>query len=1089
MATFTLPRFDESDQPSSSLGLSSQGFGSLKTPHGNLPLKQLGYDTRIVGLAVSTTIRQTFYNPFNEAIEATYLFPIQGDQAVVGCQMWVGHRCIHAELKERSQARSDYQRAIMQGHRAALLEENRPETFSMKVGNIPPGEAIQVRIQTVGCLAIAHDEWTLRLPLVVAPRYTSGLALPYPARTERGIQSGGTAPNTNEVPDASTVTPPLLLPSRRSHWIPGFPNPVDLSLNVEIHPNQWVHDESRSQPQHDFTSIRSSLHSVGVVIDERSNVCRIETVPDEKVNRDFILRGNLPSGPTSASFTIERPVANTVDHPGIERRSAMAIDLIPPRTDASVPRDIVFLLDRSGSMGGWKMAAARRGISRLIDSLNPQDRFQILAFDHEIESPFEISGRGTSQLIEATDANRYEATRWLANVHDRGGTEMARAIKQGLKPFQSPRFWTRQKPAGPHDFTTRSPAMVLVTDGQVTGEDSLLSVLGKIPVTQRPRIFCLGIDQAVNGSVLQRLTQFTGGTYELAESEKRLDEVLSRFGNEMGSPAITGLKLDFQNTDGQPIDRNSLELAPSDLDVLYEGRPVSIYGLTDEHETPIVTVSGQLASGQAWCQTLTANCVESPSTIDETLRRLWGRVHVRELEDIYFSSTQPDPGLKDEITACSLEAGVLCRFTAFVAVDESERVTDGHRPHEVSQPVELPEGWRYPTLPNNQLISFRSPPTTKPKMTNQSVANPQVGELLLQRGIIGLDQLREAEEVARMTKRDVGETLIYLDYAESEEVLRVVAEVHSLPYLDLRTTRIAEDIIELIPESVARENYILPVDQSGANLIIAISDPNDLETIEKIRFILNRPISVMIASKESINGAINQYYGQVEGESADSMLQEFTDTAIDFTETDGGYFDDESPASAAGDDFAMMDQSVDVMEDDLDADGAICQSSIPSSSFGFVPAPRSKMRSSAVATGTNDAPVVRLVNLIIAEAVQMKATHILVMPNAQSIRISYVIDGVAVERESAPRRMLAAIMSRLKILARLDITIKDQLQSGLARMTVGDHSFDCMIRLAPYREGITALIELDRTSATMPEPVSQWREQFANKTVATKHSV
>ena len=1082
MATFTLPRFDESDQSPS-----SQGFGSLKTPHGNLPLKQLGYDTKIVGLAVSTTIRQTFYNPFNEAIEATYLFPIQGDQAVVGCQMWVGSRCIHAKLKERGQARSDYQRAIRQGHRAALLEENRPETFSMKVCNIPPGEAIQVRIQTVGCLAIAHDEWTLRLPLVVAPRYTSGMVLPYNAQTEHAISSGGTASNTNEVRDASAITPPIQLPTRRSHWIPGFANPVDLSLNVEIHPNQWTNKDPSSRHRHDFQSIRSSLHSVGLVVDEASSVCRIETVPDEKVNRDFILRGNLPSGPTSASFTIERPASNAVDHPGIERRSAMAIDLIPPRTDASVPRDIVFLLDRSGSMGGWKMAAARRGISRLIDSLNPQDRFQLLAFDNDVTSPFEIGSRGTSQLIEATDANRYEATRWLANIHERGGTEMARAIKKGLKPFQSPRFWTRQKSSLPNDDTNRSPVMVLVTDGQVTGEDSLLSVLGKIPAAQRPRIFCLGIDQAVNGSVLQRLTQFTGGTYELAESEKRLDEVLSRFGNEMGAPAITGLKLDFANSDGQSIDRETLELAPSNLNTLYEGRPVSIYCLADEHETPTVTVSGRLASGQAWSQTITPNCIETPSTLDETLRRLWGRVHVRELEDVYFSAAQPDPGLKDEITACSLEAGVLCRFTAFVAVDESERVTDSRRPHEVSQPVELPDGWRYPALPSDQLVSLRSSRTLQRQVVKPSTANSKIGDLLLQRGIIGLDQLREAEEVARSTGRDVGETLIYLQYAEPEEVSRVVAEVHSLPYLDLRTTRIAEDIIELVPESVARENHILPVDQNGADLIVAIPDPNDLETVEKLRFILNRSITIMIAPKDAISGAINQYYGQVEGESADCMLQEFTDTAIDFTETDDGYFEAEPPVPAAGGDFARMSRSVDVMDDDLDSFGEICQASAPMSSSGFTPAPRSIMRKRARVASTSDAPVVRLVNLMIAEATQLNATHILIMPDAKSIRFSYVIDGVVVEREAAPRRMLAAIVSRLKILAKLDITIKDQLQSGIVSITVGNLSIECMIHLAPCDEGTTALIELDRTSATDPEPVSQWREEFSRTAITTKH--
>jgi len=138
--------------------------------------------------------------------------------------------------------------------------------------------------------------------------------------------------------------------------------------------------------------------------------------------------------------------------------------------------------------------------------------------------------------------------------------------------------------------------------------------------------------------------------------------------------------------------------------------------------------------------------------------------------------------------------------------------------------------------------------------------------------------------------------LVKLEYASPEDVAQAMAEFHKIPFVDLRQVRIPEGVIELVPESVARENMVIPYKDEDGALTILIADPFDLETIEKLRFILNRKIETALAPKEAINGAINRYYGQVEGESADSMLQEFTDTAIDFTETESG---DETGGEAA----------------------------------------------------------------------------------------------------------------------------------------------------------------------------------------------
>ena len=279
-------------------------------------------------------------------------------------------------------------------------------------------------------------------------------------------------------------------------------------------------------------------------------------------------------------------------------------------------------------------------------------------------------------------------------------------------------------------------------------------------------------------------------------------------------------------------------------------------------------------------------------------------------------------------------------------------------------------------------------------------------DLLLKQGVISLDQLTEAEGVAKSTGADVGDVLVQMEYATPDEVAQAVAKYHKIPYVDLSKAQIDESVIELVPESVARENNVLPISEEDGALRILISDPFDIETIEKLRFILNRKIETALAPKGAILGAINKYYGQVEGESADSMLQEFTDTAIDFTETD--------------------------------ADGAAAEEDV----------------------GDSSAPVIRLVNLMIQEAVQLRASDIHVEPFEDRVRIRYRIDGVCVERENAPRRMLSAIIARIKILSKIDISEKRRPTDGRIKITVGDKQLDLRVSIIPTNHGQSCVMRL-----------------------------
>jgi type IV pilus assembly protein PilB len=285
-------------------------------------------------------------------------------------------------------------------------------------------------------------------------------------------------------------------------------------------------------------------------------------------------------------------------------------------------------------------------------------------------------------------------------------------------------------------------------------------------------------------------------------------------------------------------------------------------------------------------------------------------------------------------------------------------------------------------------------------------------EILVRRGVISVEQLAEAQQMSAKTSMKVPDALIRLGYATGEDVMRAMAEQHGLEYVDLSEVVIPPSVVELMPESVARENAILPLSESGGELKVIVSDPYDLETFDKLRFILNRQVTPVLAPREAILEAINRYYGQTVGESADSMLQEFTDTAIDFTETEA-----ESGGGGEGD----IDES--------------------------------------------SAPIVRLVQLIITEAVQLRASDIHIEPFEDRIRVRYRIDGVLVERDSPPRRLLGALLSRIKILSKLDIAERRRTQDGRIKVAVGEKDLDLRVSVIPTNHGQSVVMRiLDKES-------------------------
>lgn len=614
--TFTVAPMTSVEHDRVGRTIEDAGVGALRTDRGNLPLERLDVRATITGLIGRVVLTTGFVNTHDTALEATYVFPLPDRAAVTGMKMTAGDRVVEAELQERGAARQAYDDAIASGRRASIVEEERPDVFTMRVGNIPAGERVTVELSMVGPLVFEDGAATFRFPLVVAPRYVPGTPLPGPSVGD------GYADDTDLVPDASRITPPVLLP--------GFPNPVRLSIGVDVDPAGL-----------ELGEVRSSLHTVV----REGTTLTVE--PGERVDRDFVLRLAYAGNSTAAVCV--------PDSDGDE--GTYQLTVLPPEPTGTVrPRDVVLLLDRSGSMSGWKMVAARRAAARIVDTLTADDTFAVLTFDDRVERPVEL---GTG-LVTATDRHRFRAVEHLAGIHARGGTELFEPLRQGLSLLADA-------------SEGRDPVLVLVTDGQVGNEDQILRDIA--PVINRTRVHAVGIDRAVNAGFLGRLAARGAGRCELVESEDRLDEAMTHIQRRIGAPVIT----DVVVTPASSLPASAI----------YPGVPLVVFGRYSGSAPESMTVRGRTRDGADWQEVVSVRQLDEPA-----VRAQWARAALRDLEDRYATG---DRTLEAEIVRTSLRFGVLCRFTAFVAVDE-QVVSDG-TVHRVVQPVEHPAGWELLAMP------------------------------------------------------------------------------------------------------------------------------------------------------------------------------------------------------------------------------------------------------------------------------------------------------------------------------------------------------------------------------------------------------
>lgn len=593
-----------------------------------LPLTKVDVRAKVAGQVAEVKILQTFRNPYHEALEAIYIFPISGGSAVSDFQMKIGSRTLRGVIEERAEARRQYQQALEEGKRAGLLEQERDDVFTIQVGNLPPGEEVTIEITYSERLPFFENGNTeLRLPLVVAPRYIPGNTL------DECSVGDGIEHDTDIVPDASKISPPRLCA--------GFNPNVGLKIEVEL--------------LNRFSDLFCSQHATRTKESANGALISLSRI-DERLDKDFVLHWKSGKEKTQSSLLVYKN----------EKQEVYGmLSIIPPQRDNffGVPRDVVFVLDRSGSMQGVKMASASRSCSILLSTLGPNDRFAIVAFSNQVEW-FESNNK----FVAATEDGLQRGENFLRSINSHGGTELDHAIEAAISAIvKRPRT------------ETRIPVIVLLTDGQIGDESRVLKRIQK--ELDDTRVFTVGIDTAVNQGFLSRLASLGGGTATFVEPGTELEDALRAVGREIGTPLIVDLAI--AAADPQ-IDLASV--APMRIPDLFAGRTSTAFFRMNQPGA--IHISGKFSDGGKFEEQISDSVIDLPA-----IAHLWARARVKDLEDRFRLEQSNQSEIKKQIIELSVQHTLLTRFTAFVVVDESEVVNEDGSRRKIVQPVEMPAMW------------------------------------------------------------------------------------------------------------------------------------------------------------------------------------------------------------------------------------------------------------------------------------------------------------------------------------------------------------------------------------------------------------
>ena len=615
---------------------SLQILGKDGAVSGNCPLKHTEVRGAVSGFIARVEVTQTFENSAAENIEALYAFPLPENAAVDDMTIQIGNRTVRGVIKQRDEARAIYENAKQTGHVTALLDQERPNIFTQAVANIMPGEQVVVTIGYLQTLKYEDGSYEFVFPTVVGPRYIPG--------QPTGKQAGGWAPDTDKVPDASKITPPVTPPGTRA----GHDISIELAIDAGV-PIQRLHSSS-----HEIDVNRTGVSTAFVKLKN------LAAIP----NKDFILKYSVAGDQISDAVLSQAAPASSKLGPGGYFTLILQPPARIPESDIT-PKELVFVLDTSGSMRGFPIEKAKAFVSHALDELYPGDTFNLITFSGDTQVLF-------PEPVFPTVENIAKAKAVLGVKSGAGGTVMMNAIRAALEPS---------------DSQDHVRVVCFLTDGYV-GND--LEIIGEVQKHTNARVFAFGVGTSVNRFLIESMAKAGRGEAEIVtinESDKA-DAAAHRLYERLRAPLLTDVSIDWG---GLPV----TDVYPRTLPDLYSGNPLIVSGRYTTATSGTIHIRGKRA-GEDFVRAIPVSLSASAGSY-RIQSNYWARGKIDDLMSQDWAGLQRaniKPELEKEITQLGLDYHLMTQFTSFVAVEEQVVTKDG-KPQRVEVPVEMPEGVTY----------------------------------------------------------------------------------------------------------------------------------------------------------------------------------------------------------------------------------------------------------------------------------------------------------------------------------------------------------------------------------------------------------
>jgi Ca-activated chloride channel family protein len=590
---------------------------------GQCPLKHTDVKASISGYVSRVSVKQVFHNSFNDKIEAVYTFPLPENAAVDEMTMKVGTRTIKGAIKKREEAREIYETAKNNGEVASLLDQERPNIFTQTVANIEPGATVEIEIKYLETLSYESGSYTFNFPTVVGPRFVPGNSIE---------KSGsGRLADTDVVPDASRITPQVA-EERAGH---------DISISVDIDAGMPIR------------ALKSQLHEVKVT--QHEDKAHVELLDKNTIpNKDFVLRWDVAAEQVQSGY-----LAHCDKQSGY-----FTLMVMPPvKVQAAdvAPKEMIFLIDCSGSQSGPPLQKAKETMDYILDHMNSNDTFQFVAFNDRVQ---QFSER--PQVASAEIKKR--AHKFVANLQANGGTWMAPAVEHVC--------------AMKND-DNRLRIVSFMTDGYVGNDMEIISLVKKY--RNKSRWFPFGTGNGVNRFLIDQIAKEGGGEPDYVLLNSPGAEVGKKFYDRISTPLLTDLKLDFGGLAVR-------EVFPHELSDLWAQKPLYITGRYLKPGAGTITLTG-FAAGKPYSQELKVKFPEVEAA-NEVIKPIWARAKVDRLMSEDWMGAQNgsiNKEIKEDIVKTALDYHIMTQYTSFVAVEE-KHVTAGGAARTVAVPVEIPEG-------------------------------------------------------------------------------------------------------------------------------------------------------------------------------------------------------------------------------------------------------------------------------------------------------------------------------------------------------------------------------------------------------------